>query len=110
GAEYFRRWHRHMKNSGGLLVHKSTHHFDLVNWWLEDEPDEVNAFGTRSYFGPNRENRGERCLTCDFKDTCEQYFDIEANEMVREYYYDNEQEDGYIRDKCVFGDDIDIYD
>ncbi|WP_228387225.1 PfkB family carbohydrate kinase, partial [Ornithinicoccus halotolerans] len=20
--------------SGGLLVHKATHHFDLVNWWL----------------------------------------------------------------------------
>ena len=31
GADYFRRWHREKQNSGGLLVHKSTHHFDLVN-------------------------------------------------------------------------------
>ncbi len=36
GADYFRRWHRDKANSGGLLVHKSTHHFDLVNWWLDD--------------------------------------------------------------------------
>ncbi|MFW6253208.1 MAG: Gfo/Idh/MocA family protein, partial [bacterium] len=31
GADYFRRWHRDKRNSGGLLVHKATHHFDLVN-------------------------------------------------------------------------------
>ena len=28
GADYYRRWHRNKANSGGLLVHKSTHHFD----------------------------------------------------------------------------------
>ena len=33
GADYFRRWHRYKKNSGGLAVHKATHHFDLINWW-----------------------------------------------------------------------------
>ena len=32
GADYFRRWHRDKRNSGGLLVHKATHHFDLVNF------------------------------------------------------------------------------
>ena len=35
GADYFRRWHRDKRNSGGLLVHKSTHHFDLMNFWLK---------------------------------------------------------------------------
>jgi len=34
GADYFRRWHRNKTNSGGLFVHKATHHFDLLNWWL----------------------------------------------------------------------------
>src|SRR6185437_7136527 len=29
GADYFRRWHREKDMSGGLLVHKATHHFDL---------------------------------------------------------------------------------
>lgn len=32
GADYFRRWHRDKTKSGGLLVHKASHHFDLVNW------------------------------------------------------------------------------
>ena len=26
------------KKIGGLLVHKATHHFDLVNWWLDSAP------------------------------------------------------------------------
>jgi hypothetical protein len=76
GADYFRRWHRRKENSGGLLIHKSTHHFDVVNWFLEEEPVEVAAFGTLRFYGPTREERGERCLTCNYKDTCEFYFDI----------------------------------
>jgi len=32
GADYFRRWHRNKQWSGGLLIHKSSHHFDLVNY------------------------------------------------------------------------------
>ena len=39
GADYFRRWHRDKRNSGGLMVHKATHHFDLVNWWLNSSPE-----------------------------------------------------------------------
>jgi predicted dehydrogenase len=38
GADYFRRWHRLRKNSGSLLVHKASHHFDLLNWWIDSEP------------------------------------------------------------------------
>jgi predicted dehydrogenase len=26
GADYFRRWHRYKDRSGGLMVHKSSHH------------------------------------------------------------------------------------
>ena len=73
GADYFRRWHRKKENSGGLLVHKATHHFDMVNWLIDDEPVKVNAFGTRRFYGPVRENRGERCLTCGYKKQCEFY-------------------------------------
>lgn len=44
GADYFRRWHRDKRNSGGLLVHKSTHHFDLVNFWLDAVPLSNTAY------------------------------------------------------------------
>ncbi len=110
GADFFRRWHRRMENSGGLLVHKATHHFDLINWWTDSEPEEVFAQGRRAFYGPTRERRGDRCLTCDHKSTCEFYFDLGAQEYMRALYLNAEKEDGYHRDGCVFADEIDIYD
>lgn len=110
GADYFRRWHRRRKNSGSLLIHKASHHFDIANWLLEQEPEAVNAFGTRRFYGPSREKRGERCLTCQWKKECEFYLDITANPFLKKFYYDCEDEDGYYRDRCVFSEDIDIED
>ncbi len=110
GADYFRRWHRRKKNSGGLLVHKATHHFDMVNWFLEQEPETVFAFGTRRVYGPTRKERGERCLTCRYKKTCEFYWDIKADPLNENLYLNAEKEDGYYRDRCVFADEIDIED
>ncbi|MDF2963043.1 MAG: oxidoreductase domain protein [Paenibacillus sp.] len=109
GADYFRRWHRRKENSGGLLIHKSTHHFDFMNWLLEEEPVEVSAFGTLRYYGPTREQRGVRCLTCSHTGTCEFYFDI-AKDATREMYLECEDVDGYYRDQCVFSEEIDIED
>jgi len=61
GADYFRRWHRDKASSGGLLVHKSSHHFDLVNWWLDASPQSVFAMGGLKFYGrKNAESRGER--------------------------------------------------
>lgn len=110
GADYFRRWHRKKENSGGLLVHKSTHHFDVVNWWLEEEPEVVFASGSLRYYGPSRENRGERCSTCKFAGSCELYVDYRKDPQMKEMYFDAEKEDGYMRDACVFSPEIDIED
>ena len=43
GADYFRRWHRLRSKGGSLWVHKSTHHFDLINWWLAQDPVDVST-------------------------------------------------------------------
>lgn len=110
GADYFRRWHAEMKNSGGLLVHKSTHHFDIVNWWMNSRPAEVHAFGTRRVYGDDRQDPGERCLTCHRKDECEFYMDIEKDPFLEKYYRQAEEADGYLRDRCLFDGRIDIYD
>lgn len=110
GADYFRRWHAEMANSGGLLVHKSTHHFDIINWWMDSRPREVHALGKRRVYGDGRTERGERCLTCGYKTECEYYMDIEQDPFIRRYYYEAEHEDGYIRDRCLFDERIDIYD
>lgn len=111
GADYFRRWHAHKENSGGLIVHKSTHHFDLINWWLDLEPQEVAAMGARKYYVPSRyPKHGERCATCEVADGCEFYLDLGSDEKLKKLYKDNEQLDGYYRDRCVFSEDIDIED
>src|SRR4030065_2210248 len=45
GASYFRRWHAFKQNSGSLLVHKASHHFDLMHWWLGAGPVGGHGFG-----------------------------------------------------------------
>ena len=110
GADYFRRWHRRMENSGGLFVHKSTHHFDLINWWLDDEPESVSALGSRQFYGPTRAERGVRCSTCEYAKTCEFFVNFQDNPQLKALYFDAEGEDNYFRDGCVFSDEIDIYD
>ena len=110
GADYFRRWHRRKENSGGLAVHKATHHFDLLNWWLDQDPVEVSATGALSFYGPKRAERGERCATCAHTAACEFYMDVTANDNLNALYRENEQHDGYFRDRCVFDPEIDIED
>ncbi len=115
GTEYFRRWHANMANSGGLLVHKSTHHFDIVNWLLDDVPESVMASGSLQIFGKKGEFRGENCRKCEHKSKCPYYYDMSkwdeaGRNKMNKLYFEAEEEDGYIRDNCVFREDIDIYD
>ncbi len=116
GADYFRRWHSQKASSGGLMVHKSTHHFDLVNWWLSAVPVTVIANGKREFYTPQMAKRlglqshHERCRTCPEKDKCTFYMDLGKNRNSRELYLENEQYDGYFRDQCVWRPEIDIED
>lgn len=110
GADYFRRWHRLRKNSGSLLVHKATHHFDLLNWWVNSEPEEVFAFGKLDVYGKKNSFRSDKCRGCSYKDQCKFYWDITKDSQLMQLYVANEQYDGYLRDGCVFREDIDIFD
>jgi predicted dehydrogenase len=110
GADYFRRWHRLRKNSGSLLNHKASHHFDLLNWWVDSDPEEVHAFGALEFYGKNHEFRHTHCRPCPFKEKCQFYFDLTKDKRLMRLYADNEQYDGYTRDGCVWKEDIDIFD
>jgi predicted dehydrogenase len=115
GADYFRRWHREKKNSGGLEVHKSTHHFDLVNWWLGSVPETVYATGGRRFYKPDTaermglSGRAPRCRDCRVNN-CGFRLDMNEIENLKRLYLDCEEHDGYFRDRCVFAADIDIED
>lgn len=110
GADYFRRWHRLRKNGGSLLVHKSTHHFDLLNWWINSEPEEVVAYGGLEFYGKNNSFRHTHCRPCPHKQECKFHFDITKKQNLMELYVANEKHDGYHRDGCVWREDIDIFD
>ena len=110
GASYFRRWHGYKDKGGSLWVHKATHHFDLLNWWIDSEPDEVFALGDLEHYGKNGPFRGFNCRSCEFKSKCDYYLDITKDKLLMDLYVNNEKYDGYIRDKCLFREDIDIYD
>lgn len=110
GASYFRRWHGYKEKGGTLWVHKATHHFDLLNWWLDSEPVEVKAYGSLEHYGKNNNFRGENCRSCEHQKACKFYWDITKSEYLMKLYADHEKYDGYIRDNCLWREDIDIYD
>jgi predicted dehydrogenase len=110
GADYFRRWHGKVAKGGSLWVHKATHHFDLLNWWLNSEPLEVSAYGALEHYGKNNAFRGTKCRGCEHKDKCKFYWDITKDAKQVGMYVDNEHHDGYIKDGCVWSNEIDIWD
>ena len=110
GASYFRRWHAYVQNSGSLWVHKATHHFDLLNWWVGATPVEVTAYGALEHYGKNGPFRGESCRSCPHKTECPYYWDITQDASSMRLYVQHEEYDGYIRDSCVFREDINIWD
>lgn len=110
GASYFRRWHGEMEQSGSLWVHKATHHFDLLNWWINSEPNEVFAYGDLEVYGKNSPFRGQNCRSCEHKTKCDFHLDITKDTEMMKLYVEHERHDGYVRDNCLFRNEIDIYD
>lgn len=72
GRGYFRGRNRFERFSGGLLVEKACHSFDLIGWLLEAVPVRVSCFGKLSVFTP-REGAGETCSQCKLADSCYDY-------------------------------------
>ena len=110
GASYFRLWHGQREKGGTLWVHKSTHHFDLLNWWLDSDPIEVKAYGSLEHYGKNNSFRGRSCRTCEYQRSCKFYWDMTKSDFLMRLYADNEKYDGYVRDNCLWRNEIDIYD
>jgi predicted dehydrogenase len=110
GADYFRRWHRLRNGGGTLFVHKATHHFDLVNWWLDADPVEVVASGDLKVYGKNSPFRHTHCRPCPHKQECRFHYDMTRDATRMKLYASAEGVDGYHRDGCVFREDVNIFD
>jgi predicted dehydrogenase len=120
GADYFRRWHREKPMSGGLLVHKASHHFDLINWWLDSWPATVYAMGSLAFYGQEAAaRRGESYAYSRYTGQAGDAgaarddpfaLDLGRSPMLRGLYLDAEDQTGYLRDRNVFGEDVSIED
>lgn len=60
---FFHTWHRKREWSGGALGDKMSHIFDVFNWYSQDTPKRLTAFGGQAVFGP-RDDAPERCSLC----------------------------------------------
>src|SRR6185295_14635147 len=53
-------WIQDERKSGGMMVDKNCHHFDMMNWWVGARPKRVSAFGklavSRVIEGPHQVN------------------------------------------------------
>ncbi|PTM56566.1 oxidoreductase family protein [Desmospora activa DSM 45169] len=125
GSSYFQRWNRMRTFSGGLSIHKSSHHFDLVHWWLDQKPVEVFAHGALHYYGPEgewnpRKAEGRVCATCTDKLHCAYYRRWNSRSQHTQVEDDHlsssarvaaaEQYSDYRPDQCMFDGEIDIED
>ena len=127
GSSYFQRWNRLRSESGGLCVHKSCHHFDLINWFIDQKPEEVFAYGATNFYGPDGVHNplkpeqvgdGRTCPTCDIRQKCKYYMRWFRDEMrggmdnikIDDHIDISQQYDGYSSRQCIFDPQIDIED
>lgn len=116
GSDFMRRWHREKANSGGIQMHKSIHHFDLVHFWLDAEPVLVYCLGDLRFYGKENaqargeKNLGERYLNNEDAKSDPFAIDIQKSSQLKKLYLDAEHEDGYIRDRNCFAEGITIED
>lgn len=125
GSSYFQRWNRMREFSGGLSIHKSSHHFDLVNWWTDQLPTEAFAYGALNYYGPEGElnpskRDGRYCGTCEEKRDCAYHrrwstrtgdLPVKDDHLGTVKTAPNEEPyTNYRPDMCIYDSDIDIED
>jgi predicted dehydrogenase len=94
GRHYFRGRNRFERMSGGLLVEKACHSFDLMSWLAGSEPVRTSCFGRLSVFTP-KAGASERCSDCKLAADC---FDAMKSRS------------GYDEPICVYNSEKDVDD
>ncbi len=111
GTSYFRRWNSEKKNSGGLQIHKASHHFDELNWYLGTHAAEVSAYGALiSYGAKNSAFHGKTCHTCRLECPYRPEYDSDTEKTTERLYFRHAAPDSYTPDLCIFRPEIDIED
>lgn len=123
GASYFTRWNRERAKSGGLSIHKSVHHLDLINWLIGSAPETVFSFGALNYYGPKGAHRplgpqGEPLSLAETKAQCPYFQKNYASKGIlpSDVIYPGwdtiklSYPDQYPEDRYIYDDTVDIED
>lgn len=64
-TRYYHTWHRRNDWSGGALNDKSSHHFDVFNWFAGSPWRSIHGIGGQSPAFTPRENPPAGCFSCE---------------------------------------------
>lgn len=130
GRTYMARWNRLKKYTGGLFIHKGSHDFDIINWFMQPaRPVRVSCFANVFTLKPEGlpfKTRpgvqvGPTCSTCPYQKECPdvnlvavkpQNSPLDTSLASRYRMFDNQtaQRDGYHKDLCIYYSDKDTHD
>lgn len=117
GRTYMARWNRKREWSGGLWIHKGSHDFDVFNWWnAKGNPIRVAAFAGVNALRPDQIpfpvdpniTIGPNCRACAYGTVCPDYSATDFGQDL--FTPEAAQEDGYVKDLCIFLSDKDTHD
>lgn len=106
---YFHDWHGTMENTGGLLLQKGSHDFDIINWVVGSKIKRIAAFGSRDFFGGNKPNELV-CQNCEEKSKCSEAIMDRNISWKRPDGKQTEVLYNQWRNQCVFREEVDVLD
>jgi len=103
------QWRRYTSKSGGLMLEKSCHDMDILNWMVESRPVSLNSHGSALIFKPDS-SLPQRCDECgEPAKTCQYYqrpkfssHEDEGEKVLHEFV---RQEN-----RCIYNIDKDVVD
>jgi predicted dehydrogenase len=112
-TRYYHMWHRRNAWSGGALNDKSSHHFDVFNWFADDSCHSISAIGGSSPEFAPREDHPKGCLSCDLDCPYNLFEDPDFQEMGIKFIppsWRKADDERMKIDTCVYAPGADIVD
>ncbi|HRU05774.1 MAG TPA: Gfo/Idh/MocA family oxidoreductase, partial [Candidatus Brocadiia bacterium] len=117
GGSFYMRFHRDVKNSGGMLVTKACHDFDMIGHLLGARPQRVFSSQHNMFFGKGGPQARQDCRSCDRTADCEwDRLRTQRSRAAKRKYAqewtdaDKVTTDGYCPDACVWRSDTQVRD
>lgn len=130
GRTYMARWNRLKKYAGSLFIHKGSHDFDIINWFMQPaRPVRVSCFANVFCLHPKGlpfktrpgVKPGPTCSACAYQAVCpdvnhlaiKSFAGVSADKLAarnRMFDANAAKKDGYHKDLCIYLSDKDTHD